>query len=1122
MSIPIARARELAESLRSSRLRNFVAQSKAKQVLRDVGEVQSNYPAFEPDLDDRITFIAYGLLAAGCSLIEQQQAAEGREELRAAADMLESAHRSNAANRSSSALHCLIAAMAFYSCGQYSRAFVAIRRVEWTTAAATVLGAFLTKNFENVIVSLNGVLLAQQPTFDESRDFDDWALTICLCRSLALTVEYAFTGDRGLLEQADSILHDAMTISEQAAHPAYWWLARLLRLMLADYGSSSLWSVLPPHFDPNSQGDVGSYIQLLAFRSPPVIELWDSQISTLKLVLNTKNRGGVVNLRTSGGKTRVAELAMLQTLVADPDSKVLYLAPFRSLAFEMERTFNATLSPLGYTVSQLYGGSRFSRIDQDIVNESRITIATPEKAKAMIRAAPDLFASVKLVVVDEGHLLGGNERNVKNEVFLEHLRLLLEVRKARMLLLSAVLPNAADLATWIGGNENALAKSDWKPSAERFGRLRWKKTGASIEWIGDERCFNPHFVDFRDVPDITPTGKVKTRQFPKNKTEAVAATAVRLSALGPVLIFAGQAQWVPSMAKAVNLAMGADSERFAWPEVEWKVFESVCNEELGADALVLTAARIGVICHSNALSPQVRIAVEKLMAARAPRVIVATTTLGQGVNIGISSVIVATTWIGQKAQITKRDFWNICGRAGRAFVDGEGKVLFAIDATRTAGQVKRDEMLAKEYFDLAGLDEVQSGLLQVVKLLHELANDAGVSFETLLEACANDSFDHCGKAKDEIARVVDWIDDHLLALHIAYHPEDGAEKIDWVDDAFRNSLAVIQERASLAAGTESPVLALLQARAKGVLVKVPANARKAVVASGLPVSVGVQAFAHLDTFREMIDRYLTAGQTLESLYVVVSEFEKWARKYAAAIMEDMPAQEVLDTIRPRWLSGVALRLIIEACGDDAGDTCADCYGYKLSWLFHSIAQKLDKILEESRVDALTTISLLLELGLPTEAASKVFLAGVRSRTAAVDLGRFVRNPKVSVSKLRKALLNKGTQEKIARSVSPTTLEWLRLLSSEHPSPAPALPPCADFTLDAPADVETLHVQTVEANTFLCSTDARYKFSTKSTEKFPFHAYANKLEYVFVRADDHWTLKTRYPSPTASADGDFIF
>jgi len=208
--------------------------------------------------------------------------------------------------------------------------------------------------------------------------------------------------------------------------------------------------------------------------------------------------------------------------------------------------------------------------------------------------------------------------------------------------------------------------------------LWWKKTGVSIEWEGEQRCFNPHFVEFKEVvEDGNP------RQFPRTKTQAVAATAARLAELGPVLIFAGQAQWVPSMARSVLMALGTDAPAHQWPETEWKIFEAVCQEELGENSLELQAARVGVICHSNKLPPQVRILVEKLMAKQPPRIIVATTTLGQGVNIGISSVIVSTTSIGQNLRISKRDFWNICGRAGRAFIDGEGKVLFAIDGTRS-------------------------------------------------------------------------------------------------------------------------------------------------------------------------------------------------------------------------------------------------------------------------------------------------------------------------------------------------------------------------------------------------------------------------------------------------------
>lgn len=1125
MSLPIANARLLAQSMRTPGLRNLVAQSKAKQVLREVGEISANFPNFDPSLDDRVTFVAYGLLAAGCSLIEWGQTSEGHAELQAAADILESAHRTEVANHQTSVLHCLIGAMAFYACGQYSRAFVLIGKVEEATPSAGIVASFLRKDRPRLISKLNAVLLAATPSFDESRLFDDWALTVCVARSMAFATEHAISGEPELLANADIVLRDAMTISEGASHPAFWWMARLLRLMLKDYGNGSLWSVLPPFFGPDGTEHVDRYVKLLAFLNPPVVELWQSQTAALQIALNPQNKGGVINLRTSAGKTRVAELAILHTLRTDPSAKVLYLAPFRSLAFELERTFAKTLAPLGYTVSHLYGGSRFSGVDREMVNEGRITIATPEKAKAMLRAAPELFESVKLVVIDEGHLLGGNERNVRNEMFLEHLRLLAPQRGARMLLLSAVLPNAEDLAAWVGGGVDALVKSNWKPSAERFGTLRWKASGVSIEWLGGERCFNPHFIEFKEVPK----GKKGKRMFPESKPEAVAATAARLAKLGPVLIFAGQAQWVPSMLRGVLLALGADAPVHQWPDTEWRLLEAVCKEELGDDSLEIVAARLGVVSHSKKLPPQVRIALEKLMAKHPPKIIVATTTLGQGVNIGITSVIVATTFIGAKLQISKRDFWNICGRAGRAFVDGEGKVLFAIDATRNAWNVRNDEAIAAEsFFDIAHLDKVESGLLQVVQCLDTLAGKAGISFETLLELAANDSFDRCGTEKANVEGIVDWIDDQLLALHVAYKGDDLAITVDWVDDAFRDSLAAIQERAKQEAGHEGQLLGFLKARVKGVLLKVPTSeARRAVIASGLPLSVGVVAFDQLDVFRGMVDRYLASEQTEAALGVLVLEFETWGRQHAKTIVEEIPEQVALDKIRPQWLEGTSLRKIIETCGEECTDICTELYGYQLPWLFHSVAQKLDKQTEENRVEALAKVGLLVELGLPSEAAAKVFLAGVRSRAAAVELSRFVTNPAASVSGIRNALLDSANVEKLTATVSESTREWLHLLSAERGAPEAASPQCRRFRLndEAPGEVNTLHVrqQTPLAPIFLCSTDGVFKCPVGPTNEMPFDKFANDARFAFSRDGDAWVQLSRDPrfQPVSSFSSHFL-
>ena len=87
---------------------------------------------------------------------------------------------------------------------------------------------------------------------------------------------------------------------------------------------------------------------------------------------------------------------------------------------------------------------------------------------------------------------------------------------------------------------------------------------------------------------------------------------------------------------------------------------------------------------------------ERLMRSRPPLIIIASSTLGQGVNVGISSIIVSTPYYGQNC-ISNRDFWNICGRAGRAFSDVEGKILYAIDTTEEAWKVSKNRNLARNY-----------------------------------------------------------------------------------------------------------------------------------------------------------------------------------------------------------------------------------------------------------------------------------------------------------------------------------------------------------------------------------------------------------------------------------------
>lgn len=1104
MAIPPEQAKLQLTRLQDARIDYLFAQAHAKHVLHEVGETQENFPKFDPDLDEKVTFTAYAMLSAGCSLAEQGDRPTGTAALEQAATQLEHIHGAFSVESRPSGFHVLIAALAFYAAGHYSRAFVAMRRVEGQTQAAQIIASFLRKEVESLIPRLNAVLLADIPEFEDQLELDEWVISVTIARSIALALEFIYTGDKEAHLQIRQQLSDAMIVASEGHQPGWWWIVRLLRLMFEDLETASPWRVLPSFFPPDSIESLGRYIRVLAFGKRPIAELWISQRAALPVALDQNNRGAVINLRTSGGKTRVAELAILQTLLAYPNSKVVYLAPFRSLALEIEQTISDTFSWLEYGVSHLYGGSRVSSVDTELASEAAIIIATPEKTRALFRAAPELFENIKLIIVDEGHLIGPSERYVRNEVFLDHLRCLARSTGARILLLSAVLPNPQELAEWIAGDQTSLVSSDWKPAAERFGVLVWNGSKVRINWIGKEKSFNPSFVETE----------------PKDKNEAVAASAVRLSNIGPVMIFVAQARSVPTMARAVLSVLGENPEEHQWPVYEWRVFKAVCQEELEPNSVEFQAAQAGIICHSADLPAQVRMAMERLMRSAPPKIIVATTTLSQGVNIGISTVIVASTMRGQNDYIDKRDFWNICGRAGRAFSDGEGKVIYVIDGTKKAWQIKKEKERAINYLTGQRADPIVSGLLFCVKRLTEMAAQAGVDSDLLLGLAADNDFQSLGEKAGDFDKICDRLDDELLALHMdkAANPS-GDEPILWIENVFRTSLAAIQARSGTPSSDD--VLAFLRTRAESTLRRIPTiPVRKAIIASGLPLSVAVRVQNDLNFFKKIVDRYSESPQDLSSLCQAVQDLDGWFLENASTIADNkMPAPNLLDHLRTGWLGGVGLRQLMSKLHADGIDKktiksarsiTTDFYGYRLPWVIHAASQQLRSAGDEERPETLDRIALLVELGVPSDTAARIFLAGVHSRAVATELSCLDTTFPKKISSIRHVLTYWENIAKWKSKISRPAAQWLDLLSDGSNMQRNHRPRIISFTFKKPQAGSLLHARSLSDRTFLCSTDGTIRIPVESTDQLPFDQLADDPRNAFIRLGDEWKLVVRDP------------
>ena len=152
-------------------------------------------------------------------------------------------------------------------------------------------------------------------------------------------------------------------------------------------------------------------------------------------------------------------------------------------------------------------------------------------------------------------------------------------------------------------------------------------------------------------------------------------------------------------------------------------------EWFGADHPILSCLQLGVAIHHGALPGPFRREVERLLQLGSLKVTIASPTLAQGLNLSASAVLFHGLRRGRDL-LKGSEFANVIGRAGRAFVDTEGLVLYPVFQPT---QAHRREWLQLTQGD--GGKALQSGLIEVgIALLQRMYASAGLrSLEPLLD-----------------------------------------------------------------------------------------------------------------------------------------------------------------------------------------------------------------------------------------------------------------------------------------------------------------------------------------------------------------------------------------------------
>lgn len=161
----------------------------------------------------------------------------------------------------------------------------------------------------------------------------------------------------------------------------------------------------------------------------------------------------VISAPTGAGKTVIFELAILAAFRDDPNTKVVYVAPTRSLCSERVADWRTRFGKIGFKVVEYTGESagkgKTERSELKDVRDHRLIVTTPEKWDQLTRRQENhkLVKDVGLFCIDEVHSVGADQRGAVLEVVVSRMRAL---TTTRFVCVSATLPNIDDVAKWIG------------------------------------------------------------------------------------------------------------------------------------------------------------------------------------------------------------------------------------------------------------------------------------------------------------------------------------------------------------------------------------------------------------------------------------------------------------------------------------------------------------------------------------------------------------------------------------------------------------------------------------------------------------------------------------------------
>ena len=470
---------------------------------------------------------------------------------------------------------------------------------------------------------------------------------------------------------------------------------------------------------PPEGSDPDFWKSWIDYRAQKCPFIWPNHRDAIRRGFHQTGKSAVMVLPTGAGKTTVSSLKIAGVLARG--KKVVFLVPTHALVDQLTNDIQEMFPKnlFGSVVS-----SDFDLLLQSGIQIQEVEVMTPERCLAMLSFAPDTFVDVGLLVFDECHLLSPQSGKIRRA--LDGMLCVLAFNKivpeADTLFLSAMIKNGEEFSHWISalvGRDCVCVDLLWKPSRQARGVIIYKseelKTivkkalqvqklydrvaskptiglrksaenelniqpfaiwGLQHNWLQESTVyciFTPVLEGLVHLNGKKQGGRLRLTPNSNEVAAKLASSAARNNL--KTIVFVNQKAHAVSTARKISDELGEVVEASESELSRWNALQ----KELGdLKHSILDGPSVAVPHNASMLRLERELAERMFRRPNGAKVIVATPTLAQGLNLPAELAILAGDKRADeegREDLEAHEILNAAARAGRAGHLANGVVL---------------------------------------------------------------------------------------------------------------------------------------------------------------------------------------------------------------------------------------------------------------------------------------------------------------------------------------------------------------------------------------------------------------------------------------------------------------